>query len=122
MEIRNIFRRRNEVTLNRIHHTVTIVESGERLKLTINADPMRLVAGLNNAQKKMNETIKKEEPTEAELMEAAEYFSGVLFGHEQTDKLKEFYAGDAACIINVCGQIFQQQLAEKIAKAQKKMG
>lgn len=122
MEIRNLFRRKNEVTLNRIHHTVFVVENGERLKLTISADPMRLVAGLSKAQKKLNETINKENPTDEEIKEAAEFFSAVLFGKEQTDKLFDFYAGDAPCVINVCGQIFKDQLTDKITKAQKKMG
>ena len=114
--------RRNEVTLNRIHHTVTVNENGERLKLVINADPMRLVAGLTKAQKKLTETVNKEpEPTEEDMKEAAEYFAAVMFGHEQTEKLMEFYAGDAACVINVCGQVFKEQLSGKISKAQKKL-
>jgi hypothetical protein len=114
--------RRNEISLNRIHHTVTVNENGEKLKLTISADPMRLVAGLTKAQKKLTDTINGEkEPTEEEIKDAAEYFAAVLFGREQTEKLFEFYAGDAACVINVCGQIFKDQLARKISKAQKKM-
>ena len=114
--------RRNEISLNRIHHTVTVNENGEKLKLTISADPMRLVAGLTKAQKKLNDTISGEkEPTEEEIKDAAEYFAAVLFGREQTEKLFEFYAQDAACVINVCGQIFKDQLARKISKAQKKM-
>ena len=121
MKIKNPFRR-NEISLNRIHHTVTVNENGEKLKLVINADPMRIVAGLNKAQKKLNETISNGEPTEEEIREAAEFFAGVIFGKEQTDRLFEFYAGDAACVINVCGQVFRDQLAAKISKAQKKMG
>ena len=121
MEIRKLFRR-NEITLNRIHHTVTINENGEKLKLTISADPMRIVAGLSKAQKKLNETISKENPTDEDIREAAEFFAGVLLGKEQTEALFNFYAQDAACVINVCGQIFRDQLAAKITKAQKKMG
>ena len=52
MKIKNPFRS-NEISLNRIHHTVTVNENGEKLKLVINADPMRIVAGLNKAQKKL---------------------------------------------------------------------
>lgn len=114
--------RSNEVTLNRIHHTVTAKENGEKLKLVVSADPMRLVAGLTKAQKKLTETVNKEpEPTEEDMREAAEFFAAVLFGREQTAKLMEFYAGDAACVINVCGQIFKNQLSDKISKAQKRM-
>ena len=75
-----LFRRKNEVTLNRIHHTVTINENGEKLKLTISADPMRIVAGLSKAQKKLNETISKENPTDEDIREAAEFFATVLLG------------------------------------------
>ena len=114
--------RSNEISLNRVHHTVTVNENGEKLKLVINADPMRLVAGLTKAQKKLADTVNGEkEPTDEEIKEAAEFFAAVLFGREQTDKLFEFYAGDAACVINICGQIFKDQLAEKISKTQKKM-
>ena len=118
---KNIFRS-NEISLNRVHHTVIVNENGEKLKLTISADPMRLVAGLTKAQKKLNDTISGDkEPTDDEIKEAAEFFAAVLFGREQTEKLFEFYAGDAACVINICGQIFRDQLAKKISKAQKKM-
>lgn len=116
-----LFRRTNEVTLNRIHHTVTVNENGEKLKLVVNADPMRLVAGLNKAQQKLKDTMKNPEPTEAEIRDAAEFFSAVLFGKDQTEKLMEFYANDGACVINVCGQIFKDQLTRKITAAQKKM-
>ena len=114
--------RRNEISLNRIHHTVTINENGEKMKLTISADPMRLVAGLSKAQKKLTDTVNSEDPTDESIKDAAEYFAAVLFGKEQTDKLFEFYAGDSACVINICGQVFKDQLAAKITKAQKKMG
>lgn len=116
-----LFRRKNEVTLNRIHHTVTVNENGEKLKLVVNADPMRLVAGLNKAQKKLKDAISKPEPTSEEMKEAAEFFSAVLFGQEQTEKLFAFYADDSACVINICGQIFQKQLTDKITAAQKRL-
>ena len=122
MEIRKLFRRKSEVSLNRIHHTVYINENGERLKMVINADPMRLIAGLNKAQAKMKKTISKPDVTDDEIKEAAEFFSGVLFGKEQTEKLFDFYAGDSACVINVCGKVFKDQLTDKITQAQKKMG
>ena len=121
MKLLKLFRG-NEITLHRIHHTVIINENGEKLKLVVNADPMRLVAGLNKAQRKLTETISTEDVTDEALKEAAEFFSAVLFGKEQTEKLMDFYAGDAACVINVCGQVFKDQLIDKITKAQKKMG
>ena len=122
MILRKLFRG-NEISLHRIHHTVIINENGEKLKLVVNADPMRLVAGIVGAQKKLTDSVSDgKEPTEAEMKECAEYFAAVLFGREQTEKLFEFYAGDAACVINICGQIFKDQLTDKITKAQKKMG
>ena len=117
-----LFRRKNEITLNRIHHTVIINENGEKLKLVVNADPMRLVAGLSKARKKLTELVENgREPTEDEMHEAAEYFAAVMFGKEQTQELFAFYANDNACVINVCGQVFRDQLTDKIVKAQKKM-
>ena len=122
MKIRNPFRR-NEITLNRIHHTVIINENGERLKLVVNADPMRLVAGITKASQRLTDVVNDDkEPTPEELHGAAEAFAAVLFGKEQTEKLFEFYAGDSACVINICSQIFKDQLTDKITKAQKKMG
>ena len=114
-----MFKRGYEVTLNRIHDTIKIVENGEKLPLVVNADPMRIVAGLNVAQEKMTELVKGE-PTEEEMKAAAEYFAAVIFGTEQAKKLIEFYAGDAACVINVCGKYFRDRLCGIIAKAQKR--
>lgn len=119
--MRNPFKS-NIVSLNRVHHTVYVVENGERLKLVVNADPMRITAGLSKARDKLTALINKEEPTQEEMLDAAEFYAAVLFGKEQTEQLKEFYAGDAACMINICGQIFREQLAKKITEAQKRMG
>ena len=116
-----LFRRKNEVTLNRIHHTVIVNENGEKLKLVVNADPMRLTAGLTKAQAKLRQAISKETPEMEEIHDAALLFSTVMFGSEQAGKLFEFYAGDSACVINVCSQVFTNQLADKITAAQKRM-
>lgn len=111
--------KRYEVTLNRVHDTVVIREGGERLTLIVNGDSMRMVAGLNNAQKKMKE-LKDDTPDET-VKEVARYFAAVIFGEEQAGKLMQFYANDPGCVISVCGQYFRERLADKIAKAQKKM-
>ena len=61
-----------EITLNRVHDTITIREGNETLKLTVDGDAMRLVAGLNKAQQKMlalNEESKEEEAAPAENAE-----------------------------------------------------
>ena len=117
-----LFRKGYDITLNRVHDTIKIKENGETLPLTVSADPMRIVAGLNKAQKKLNELVNQEtEPEEEEIKEAAEYFATVIFGKEQAEKLMAFYNGDAACVINVCGTYFRERLGQKISKMQKKI-
>ena len=108
-----------EVTLNRVHDTVTIKEGNEKLTLTVNGDAMRMVAGFNKAQQKM--IALNDDSSEEQIKEAAEYFSAVIFGKEQTEKLMQFYANDPGCVISVCGRYFRERLAGKIAKVQKKM-
>ena len=114
-----LFRRGYEMTLNRVHDSVTVREGDEKLTLTVNGDAMRIVAGLNRAQAKMKE-IDENAPDEA-VIEAAEYFATVLFGKEQAAQLMAFYANDPGCVITVCGKYFRERLAEKITKAQKKL-
>lgn len=107
------------MTLNRVHDTVLIHEGEESLKLTVNGDSMRMVAGLNKAQQKMQGI--KDDSQDEEVKEVAEYFAAVIFGKEQAEKLMHFYADDPSCVIAVCGQYFKDRLAHKIAKIQKKM-
>ena len=114
------FRRKGyEVTLNRVHDNILIREGGETLSLAVNGDAMRIVAGLNKAQKMMTDL--KESDTDEKARETALYFASVIFGREQAGKLLEFYAEDAACVIAVCGKYFQERLAGKISEVQKKM-
>ena len=108
-----------EMTLNRVHDKITIKEGDERLTLTVNGDAMRMVAGLNKAQKKMLELT--EDTEDEQVRETAEYFASVIFGREQAEKLLAFYADDPGCVITVCGQYFKERLAGKIAKVQKKL-
>lgn len=107
------------MTLNRVHDVLTVKEGNEKLSLTVDGDSMRIVAGLNAAQKKMQEL--KEDATEQEIREAAEMFSNVIFGKEQTEKLFAFYNDDPGCIISICGQYFKNRLADKIAKVQRRL-
>ena len=124
MKIKSFFRKifhigGYELSLNRVHDSITIKEGDERLTLTVNGDAMRMVAGLNKAQKKM--VALKDDTPEEEVKETATYFAAVIFGQEQAQKLMEFYADDPSCVINVCGQYFRERLAHKIAQVQKKM-
>ena len=117
-----MFGKKYELSLNRVHDTVVINENGEKLTLTVNADPMRLVAGLNKAQQKLNELVNNgNEPSEEQMKDAAQYFAAVIFGNEQARQIMDFYANDAACVINVCGTYFRERLGEKISKIQKRM-
>lgn len=114
-----LFRRGYEMTLNRVHDTVTFREGDEKLTLTVNGDAMRMVAGLNKAQAKMQGI--NDNSSEAYVREAAEYFATVVFGKEQAAELMKFYADDPGCVITVCGQYFKVRLANKIAAVQKKL-
>lgn len=108
-----------EVTLNRVHDSITIREGNETLKLTVNGDAMRMVAGLNKSQKMMLEI--NDNTTDEQARETAEYFAAVIFGKEQAAKLLDFYAHDPYCVISLCGKYFRERLAGKIADIQKKM-
>lgn len=114
-----IFNRGYKVTLNRVHDNIVVREGGESLKLVVDGDSMRMVAGLNKAQKKMLEL--NDDSTDEQVKDAAEYFAAVIFGKEQAGKLMAFYADDPSCVITVCGQYFKERLAARIAQAQKKM-
>ena len=114
-----LFRRGYEMTLNRVHDTVTIREADEKITLAVNGDAMRMVAGLNKAQEKMK-ALANDTPTE-QVKEVAEYFASVIFGKEQAAKLMAFYADDPGCVISVCGQYFKERLADKISAVQRRM-
>ena len=114
-----MFHKGYELTLNRVHDTVSIREGDETLRLNVDGDAMRMVAGLTKAQQKMLDLA--DDAEDAEVKECAEYFAAVIFGKEQAEKLMSFYADDPACVISVCGQYFKDRLADKIAKVQKKI-
>lgn len=42
-----------KISLNRIHDKVRITEGDEHLDLRVDSDPMRVVAGLNEAQRRL---------------------------------------------------------------------
>ena len=114
-----LFKKDYEMTLNRVHDNITIKEGDETLKLTVNGDGMRMVAGLNKARERLNALT--EDAPDDEVKEAAKYFAAVIFGNEQAEQIMSFYADDPGCVIMVCGQYFKDRLAHKIAAVQKKM-
>jgi hypothetical protein len=117
--MKNPFRKGFEISMNRVKDTVVIREGNERLTLNVNADAQRLFAGLNAAYERMKNI--NESTEESEVKDIAKYFSGVIFGTDQAQKLSEFYANDAAAIISVCGRYFRDRLAGLIADVQKRM-
>ena len=114
-----LFRRGYNMTLNRVHDTVSVHEGGEKITLTVNGDAMRMVTGLSKAQAKLKELT--EDSPDSAVKEAAEGFAAVIFGKEQAAALMAFYADDPGCVISVCGQYFKNRLAGKIAKTQKRL-
>lgn len=110
---------RYEISLNRVHDRVRIREGSEVLDLRVDADPMRMVAGLNEAQRQLR-AIGDDSPPET-LQAAARYFAGAIFGDTQAAELMHFYRSDAACVINVCGRYFADRLSKLIEKAQRRM-
>lgn len=108
------------ISLNRVHDTVRIKEGNDTLVLNVNGDPKRMVAGLTQAQTLLSAI--KDDSSNEDIKQAAEFFSNVIFGKEQTEKLMEFYHQDSGCVINICGQYFSERLKVLIIKAQKKMG
>lgn len=106
------------LSMNRVHDTVKINEGSESLILKVDGDPMRMVAGLSQAQKKLQAL--NNDSTDEEVKNAALYFASVIFGKEQAERLLDFYRDDAGCMINLCGKYFSNRLSSKIVKAQKK--
>lgn len=111
-------KRKNEISLNRVHDTVTFRESDETLKLTVYSDPMRITSGLMHIQRKMQNLT--DDSPEEEQNAMAEELAAVIFGNEQAEKLMAFYHHDAPGVMNVCLQYFKQRLAGLIVRAQKK--
>lgn len=107
-----------KLTLNRVHDTVRITEGGEALTLKVDDDPMRMVTALRQAQQELSGLTG--EATEEAQHAAARHFAAAIFGEAQADALLQFYRGDAASTINVCGQYFSKRLNKLIIKAQKK--
>ena len=108
----------NTLSLGRVYDTIIIREGKEKLVLHVNADPNRIVVGLAQAQKQLV-TI-NDETTAEERERIALFFAGVIFGEEQARQLLDYYYGESACVVAVCGQYFSKRLSKLITKAQKR--
>ena len=106
------------LSLGRVYDRVRIKEGNETLDLFVDADPNRIVAGMDQAQR-MLKNINNDSPEE-EQKNAALYFAGVLFGAEQANELFEYYHGDSGCVVTVCAKYFTERLGKIITQAQKK--
>ena len=116
--IRRLFGR-YEMSLGHVHDRITIREGDETITLRVDEDARRIVRGLNEAQRRMNGI--RGESTAEEQREVAEFFAGVIFGADQAAALMDLYNGDAASVIEICGEYFSERLAQKIAKTQKRL-
>lgn len=110
---------RDEMSLGRVHGTLAIVEGFDKLTLYVNADPMRLTAGLVQVQKMLKTWT--DTTTAKQRKEIALSYASVMFGEDQAKKLLAFYHNDPACVLNVCAQYFKRTLSRLITKAQKRM-
>ena len=110
--------RKKDLSLGRVYDTISIREGSERLVLHVNNDPNRIVIGMNESQKRLKSIDK--DTTDEERAEIARFFASVIFGDEQTQKLFDFYYGDAMCVISIASKYFSERLAKKIIEAQKK--
>lgn len=106
------------ITLHRVHDRVLVKEGEQTLQLSVDIDPFRVTAALNQAQKRIAALTADSAPEE--LAQAAMLFAGAIFGQEQAERLLAFYGGDAASAINACGLYFKNHLRRKIDKAQRK--
>lgn len=107
-----------KLSLNRVHDTVRVVEGPDRLDLRVDGDAGRMIAGLTQAQKRLQAL--DADSSEEQQRDAATFFAGVIFGADQAAALMEFYRGDAGCVIGICGRYFSGRLSKLIEKAQKK--
>lgn len=118
-KITDLFRR--EITLNRVRDNITIREGNETLTLRVDSDATSIVSRLRNAQEEM--AAVRDDTPETDAIRAARNLSESMFGKEQTDRLFEFYNGDASCVATICGMYFgdpKRGLCRKIIAAQKK--
>lgn len=107
------------LSLNRVHDTVRIAEGGETLILRVDDDPMRMVAAITEAKKRLDGI--QEDSCDADKLDAAKTFARAIFGDKGADELCAFYHEDPACIIAICARYFSARLAKLITKAQKKI-
>ena len=113
-----MFGRKYTMSLNRVHDSIRVKEGNDTLDLTVDADPMRMVAALNKAQKILKGV--DDNSSEEDIRSAALLFTSAIFGDIQAHQIMEFYHDDAGCVINLCGRYFADRLSGIITKVQKR--
>lgn len=113
-----MFGKKYTMSLNRVHDSIRVKEGNDTLDLTVDADPMRMVAALNKAQKVLKSV--NDESKEEDIRSAALLFASAIFGDVQAHQIMEFYHDDAGCVINLCGRYFADRLSDIITKVQKR--
>ena len=108
------------MSLNRVHDTVRVSEGDEHITLKVEDDAGRMVAGIGEATKVLQELTA--ETSLEDQRKAALYFASVIFGDDGAARLMEFYHNDPTCVVNLCAQYFSKRLGGLITKAQKKSG
>jgi hypothetical protein len=113
-----IFRGR-VISLGRVRDVITFRESNEEIKLRVDADALTLMAGMKKLQATLGELDANDETA---VRRAAVEFSECLFGAEQSNRIFQFYSGDARAVIRACGEYSKRYLLKRITKAQEKAG
>lgn len=108
---------KKEITPYSVEDKVTFRNVDKTLTLYVRGDAASFVVGLKKAQEKLKEI--SDESDECQRVNVARFFARTLFGEEQGNKLVDFY-NEPLAVITVCGKYFQERLAKKITKAQKK--
>lgn len=110
---------RHKFSLGNIRDHVVFEEGGDRLELTVDESPARLVSGMVRVRDKMEELDK--DATEEKANAAAMEFAVVIFGAEQANKILKFYGGNAISVLRICEQYFTKRLRAIIVRKQKKI-
>ena len=116
MFFKRLFKRR-EINPFSVTDKAVFRNGDKTLTLHVKADAFTLILGLKRANDKLAQV--KDDSTDDEKRDAARMFAATIFGTEQADRLMDFYE-DPLTVIRVCGMYFNDQLKEKITKAQKR--
>lgn len=109
--------KKKEINPYSVSDKVTFRNVDKTLTLYVRSNAAALVVGLKQAQERLKELNDKSD--ECEKVNASRFFAVKVFGEEQADQLIDFY-NDPLAVISVIGMYFEQRLAKKITKAQKK--